>query len=81
MSRVINPDVAPGKVVQLADGVYWVGALDPDLRTFDIILSTAKEPLIKSKNYECNGISAAHPLITLMDALRQKLKSGAPYQT
>ncbi|OOZ36863.1 FprA family A-type flavoprotein [Solemya velesiana gill symbiont] len=28
-------------VVEFADGVYWIGALDPTLRTFDIILSTA----------------------------------------
>jgi flavorubredoxin len=27
--------------VEFADGVYWVGALDPTLRTFDIILSTS----------------------------------------
>ncbi len=27
--------------VELADRVYWVGALDPALRTFDIILHTA----------------------------------------
>ena len=27
--------------VELTDDVYWVGALDPMLRTFDIILSTA----------------------------------------
>ncbi|QEP43919.1 FprA family A-type flavoprotein [Ectothiorhodospiraceae bacterium BW-2] len=27
--------------MELADGVYWIGALDPGLRTFDIILSTA----------------------------------------
>lgn len=27
--------------VQIADGVCWIGALDPTLRTFDIILSTA----------------------------------------
>lgn len=41
MSSAINPNVATGKAVQLDDGVYWVGALDPGLRTFDIILSTA----------------------------------------
>lgn len=29
------------EAVEFADGVYWVGALDPTLRTFDIILSTA----------------------------------------
>ncbi|HYQ72188.1 MAG TPA: FprA family A-type flavoprotein, partial [Gammaproteobacteria bacterium] len=27
--------------VEFADGVYWIGALDPTLRTFDIILRTA----------------------------------------
>lgn len=27
--------------VEIADDVYWIGALDPTLRTFDIILSTA----------------------------------------
>jgi flavorubredoxin len=27
--------------VEFADGVYWIGALDPTLRSFDIILSTA----------------------------------------
>jgi NADH oxidase (H2O-forming) len=27
--------------VEFADGVHWIGALDPTLRTFDIILSTA----------------------------------------
>lgn len=27
--------------VEFADGVYWIGALDPNLRSFDIILSTA----------------------------------------
>ena len=41
MSSIINPNVHQGKAIQLADGVYWVGALDPALRTFDIILSTA----------------------------------------
>ena len=29
------------RAVEFADGAYWVGALDPTLRTFDIILSTA----------------------------------------
>ena len=27
--------------IDFADGVYWIGALDPTLRTFDIILNTA----------------------------------------
>ena len=29
------------KAVEFVDGVYWIGALDPTLRTFDIILRTA----------------------------------------
>jgi flavorubredoxin len=29
------------EAVEFADDVYWIGALDPTLRTFDIILSTA----------------------------------------
>lgn len=29
------------RAVEFAPGVYWVGALDPGLRTFDIILKTA----------------------------------------
>ena len=36
-----NSIVKDGKAVQLDDGVYWVGALDPSLRIFDIILNTA----------------------------------------
>lgn len=33
--------VLPGEPVLIAPDVYWVGALDPDLRQFDIILRTA----------------------------------------
>ena len=29
------------RAVEFADGVFWVGALDPSLRNFDIILTTA----------------------------------------
>ena len=36
-----HSSISPGKAVQIDDGVYWIGALDPTLRTFDIILSTA----------------------------------------
>lgn len=31
----------PGEAVEIAPGVHWIGALDPTLRTFDIILRTA----------------------------------------
>lgn len=33
--------VQPGQAVDVAPGICWVGALDPDLRQFDIILRTA----------------------------------------
>lgn len=33
--------VSPDRAVPLAPGVHWIGALDPDLRRFDIILRTA----------------------------------------
>mgnify|MGYP002619840339 CR=1 FL=1 len=33
--------VMPGVPVEIAPDVHWVGALDPDLRQFDIILRTA----------------------------------------
>lgn len=40
-----KPSVRPaddtGKAVALSERVFWIGALDPDLRTFDIILKTA----------------------------------------
>ncbi len=32
---------AGGGAVEIADGVHWIGALDPRLRSFDIILKTA----------------------------------------
>lgn len=28
------------KALQIKDGIYWVGALDPDLRIFDVIMET-----------------------------------------
>lgn len=33
--------IKAGEAIEFDDKVYWVGALDPTLRTFDIILSTA----------------------------------------
>jgi flavorubredoxin len=35
-----NP-IEDGAAVEFAPGVYWIGAMDPSLRTFDIILRTA----------------------------------------
>ncbi|MEY6432552.1 FprA family A-type flavoprotein [Thioalkalicoccus limnaeus] len=36
----MNDAVQHREGVEIADGVHWVGALDPDLRTFDICLHT-----------------------------------------
>jgi flavorubredoxin len=36
VNRIATPDA-----VEFAPGVYWIGAMDPSLRTFDIILKTA----------------------------------------
>ena len=33
--------VQPGQAVEIAEGVHWIGVMDPDLRSFDIVLSTA----------------------------------------
>jgi NADH oxidase (H2O-forming) len=41
-ASVIARDSAdPASAVEVAPGVHWIGALDPGLRTFDIILRTA----------------------------------------
>lgn len=41
MQTLDHSIITPGKAVQLDDSVYWIGALDPHLRIFDIILKTA----------------------------------------
>jgi flavorubredoxin len=41
MRMPASDDCAAGAAVELAPGVHWIGALDPALRTFDIILKTA----------------------------------------
>lgn len=46
------------KAVEFADGVYWIGALDPTLRTFDIILSTANGTTYNSYLVRgCDGVA------------------------
>lgn len=42
MSDVLSFDVSrESRALSIADDVHWIGALDPKLRTFDIILKTA----------------------------------------
>lgn len=40
MSKVTDSLITEG-AVEFSPGIYWIGALDPTLRTFDIILKTA----------------------------------------
>ena len=36
-----DPPTPPSGPVAVTEGVHWIGALDPDLRSFDVILTTA----------------------------------------
>ncbi|WP_296808966.1 FprA family A-type flavoprotein [Thiocapsa sp.] len=40
-SAIVRDRVDQAPAVEVAPGVHWIGALDPGLRTFDIILRTA----------------------------------------
>ena len=40
-SVVLESEAGKPQAVALSERVHWIGALDPDLRTFDIILKTA----------------------------------------
>jgi flavorubredoxin len=40
-ANVQHDAVRPGEAVEIAPGVHWIGALDPTLRSFDIILRTS----------------------------------------
>lgn len=39
--RIPAARVLPNRAVEIAEGVHWIGVLDPALRSFDIVLSTA----------------------------------------
>lgn len=41
MNESIESQVNHNQAVALSESTYWIGAFDPDLRNFDIILSTA----------------------------------------
>ncbi len=56
----------PGPV-EIAPGVHWVGALDPTLRTFDIILSTANGTTYNS--YAIRGSKG----LAVIDTVKQEL--------
>lgn len=81
MSSVINKNVEQGNAIQLDDGVYWIGALDPGIRTFDIILSTANGTTYNS--YLIKGDDGYAVVDTVKeefsDIFFQRLESVADY--
>lgn len=81
MSSVINNKVEQGNAIQLDDDVYWIGALDPGIRTFDIILSTANGTTYNS--YLIKGDDGYAVVDTVKeefsDIFFQRLESVADY--
>jgi NADH oxidase (H2O-forming) len=76
-----TPVVVPGQAVEIAQGVHWVGALDPQLRTFDIILKTANGTTYNA--YLVRGAQGAAVIDTVKEALAgeffARLESVARY--
>jgi flavorubredoxin len=73
--------VSPDGALELAPGVHWIGALDPTLRSFDIILKTANGT---SYNAYCVRGSAGVAVIDTVkesfgDTFFRRLESVADY--
>jgi len=70
------------EAVEFADGVYWIGALDPTLRTFDIILSTANGTTYNS--YLVKGSSGVAVIDTVKENFSEeffaRLESEVSYE-
>jgi len=69
------------EAIEFADGVYWIGALDPTLRTFDIILRTANGTTYNS--YLVRGSEGVAVIDTVKENFREeffaRLESVADY--
>ena len=69
------------QAVELAPGVHWVGALDPHLRNFDIILKTANGTTYNS--YVVRGENGVAVIDTVKESFAdiffQRLESVADY--
>ncbi|MGB1110516.1 MAG: FprA family A-type flavoprotein [Gammaproteobacteria bacterium] len=62
-------DVSQGhEPVELAPGVHWIGALDPTLRTFDIILRTAN-----GTSYNAYAVRGADG-VALIDTVKEEFQ-------
>ena len=83
MTMVTNPTncAAAEGAIQLLPGVHWVGALDPGLRSFDIILKTANGTTYNS--YVVRGSAGVAVIDTVKenfsDTFFRRLESVADY--
>lgn len=70
-----------GGAVEVGDRVHWIGALDPDLRTFDIILKTANGTTYNA--YTVRGSEGVAVIDTVKhefaDVFFQRLEEVADY--
>ena len=62
----VAADVMAHKPVPLTERVYWVGALDPDIRTFDVILKTAN-----GTSYNAYAIRGSEG-VAIIDTVKQE---------
>ncbi|WP_303786997.1 FprA family A-type flavoprotein [Azovibrio restrictus] len=73
--------VRPGQAVEIAERVHWIGVLDPDLRSFDIVLSTANGTTYNS--YVVRGDKGVAVIDTVKEAFApeffQRLESVCSY--
>jgi NADH oxidase (H2O-forming) len=81
MTMTMLPAAAADRAVELLPGVHWVGALDPGLRTFDIILKTANGTTYNS--YVVRGSAGVAIIDTVKenyaDTFFRRLESVADY--
>jgi flavorubredoxin len=75
------PAAVADRAIELLSGVHWVGALDPGLRTFDIILKTANGTTYNS--YVVRGSAGVAVIDTVKenfsDTFFRRLESVADY--
>jgi flavorubredoxin len=78
----VNAAVQAGQAVALSERVHWVGALDPSLRVFDIILKTANGTTYNA--YTVRGSSGVAVVDTVKDVFAdeffQRLEQVADYR-